>query len=99
MALPKWPGAEYAYKTAYKILDAMGKAGYEAHTAMQKKLPKSKQTRYSPSEDMRDFIDALDKGNEEKIKGYNLMFRGKYLDKKESIDDVSNRLIEALSKD
>jgi len=70
--LPAWPGASGAYTRAYRILEGMARAG---HVQPITKGHKSRRAyRSDVSDDMRDFIDALNKGDEERIKGYNLQY-------------------------
>lgn len=60
--LPNWRGASGAYGRAYRILEGMARRGH---------VKKSHGCCFV-SQDMQDFIDALNKGNEEEIKFNNL---------------------------
>lgn len=62
--LPIWRGAEGAYRRAYRILDSMAKAGHVKRGHRQ----------CFPSQEMRDIIDALNKGDEATIKYNNLVW-------------------------
>jgi hypothetical protein len=61
--LPTWTAAPEVYSTAYRVLDRMAARG---HVTMRKVRGK---TQCDPSEEIRDLIDALNKGDEERIKG------------------------------
>jgi hypothetical protein len=81
--LPAWQGASECYSKAYKILANMAQNGH----VKRHWIPYSKDHRYVnqyccyPSTDMTDLIDALNSGNEEKIKGMLLTdYYLKYLD-------------------
>lgn len=63
--LPNFPGARACYSRAYVLLDAMAKAG---HVKIIRARRGSKQ-HCVVSEDMENLIDALNKGDEERIKG------------------------------
>lgn len=63
--LPNWIGADGAYRNAYKNLSRMCAA--EARGV---------KGRYSPSDDVREYIKALDIGDEETIKYLNLRHIG-----------------------
>ena len=64
--LPSWPGASAAYSKAYANLEAMASSGHVPVTG------KGPHTQAHPSEEMRDAIDALNKGDEIRIKAFNL---------------------------
>ena len=66
--LPSWPHASKVYSRAYRVLKNMVRAGC-ATAPVYTKGGKLKKQGYV-SEEMNDFIDALNKGNEEKIKWY-----------------------------
>lgn len=57
--LPNWKSADAVYSKAYRLLERMALAG---HVTKQRK-------QVSVSEDMRDLVDALNIGDEERIKG------------------------------
>lgn len=69
--LPDWIGAEGAYKNATEMLKKMGKNG---HVSVQKNKW-GKVLNCTPSEEMNDLIEALNSGNEEKIKGLVSLYR------------------------
>ena len=65
--LPKWEGADKVYSVAYTILANMGRAG---HVTSPKLSKRGKVLRPGTvSEEMQALIEALDKGEEERIKG------------------------------
>ena len=66
--LPPFPGASGAYHRAYRILAAMAQAG---HVQV---VRSGRQTRCHVSDEMREFISVLDRGNEEVVKGLNLLY-------------------------
>lgn len=77
--LPSWPGAAAAYKRADKLLARLCEREADAQGKAHCKRGRSISTfRYNPSDDVRAWIDALDKGDEEQIKAFNLTFL--YLD-------------------
>lgn len=72
--LSNWPGAEHCYSRAYRLLERWGGANYAAAAANFK----GKHRRVGgvlvmpcpvPTDEMKSLIDALNKGDEEKIKG------------------------------
>jgi hypothetical protein len=63
--LPRWPGAAGAYARAYRILASMARSGHVTRT----------RGRCSSSPELREFIEALDRGDEEQIKGLNWQHR------------------------
>lgn len=63
--LPSWNGASAVYRKAYRTLALMAQAGHV--------LKSGRLGICYPSQDMRDLITALDKGDEEQIKGLLLM--------------------------
>ena len=63
MSLPNWPGADKCYSRAYKLLD------YWAKTDVQPFYYRGKMRSPGPSQRMVDLISALNKGDEEYIKG------------------------------
>jgi hypothetical protein len=78
----QWKGQSGAYSRAYRILEAMAQAGH-AKPARVNKKGKILQPG-SVSEEMREFIQSLDSGDEERIKAHILKnihhLRGKYRD-------------------
>ena len=62
--LPSWPGASAAYSKAYALLQVEAEAAWSMHG--------KRWHLYWPTEDARALIKALDKGDEETIKWYNL---------------------------
>lgn len=73
--LPKWIGAAHAYSKAYKILHALAKNAPHKHHVM---IPSSNSRRsnsfYVCTDIMEELIDALNKGDEERIKWHNLAY-------------------------
>lgn len=67
--LPSWRGASETYSKAYRVLDQMAADGHVSIRFWCGKIT------CSPSQDMEDLIDALNKGNEEKIKGLLMLAR------------------------
>ena len=77
--LPTWTGSSAAYSKAYRILEKMGRNG---HVTPYTYRPVGRDLKgrvimgmqMHVSQEMRDFIDALNKGDEETIKGLNLKY-------------------------
>lgn len=69
--LPTWNGASHCYSKAYRLLERMAATGAVTRTRTRKGYV------CHPSSDMTDIIDALNKGNEEQVKGL-LMTIGQY---------------------
>lgn len=65
--LPNWAGAEAVYSKAYAVLANMANRGHVTQT--NKIVGRKNQTVCYVSDDMENLIDALNKGDEEKIKG------------------------------
>ena len=65
--LPEWPGAAHCYSQAYRLLEKWGARNY-ATTKFKGKIKCP-----TPSDEMKSLIDALDRGDEEKIKGILLL--------------------------
>ncbi|HEC72592.1 MAG: hypothetical protein ACTSW7_00630 [Candidatus Thorarchaeota archaeon] len=64
--LPDWSRANEVYSRAYRVLENMARAG---HVSQIKPYFKNrKQKIYHVSDEMRNFIEALNEGDEEKIK-------------------------------
>lgn len=61
--LPTWPGAAHCYSKAYSLLNTMAKAG---HVTVLRRGRKAR--RCTVSGEMESLIDALNKGDEERIK-------------------------------
>ncbi len=61
--LPTWKSASAVYRKAYRTLELMAERGH---------VKRGHHCCY-PSQDMRDLIDALNKGDEEQIKGLLIM--------------------------
>jgi len=57
--LPEWSGAQHCYSKAYKVLENMASRGHVTKGRSQCFV----------SDEMTDLIKALDKGDEETIKG------------------------------
>jgi hypothetical protein len=65
--LPNWSGAEAVYSKAYAVLDSMAKRG---HVTVSSRIVGRKNAKVCHvSDDMESLIKALNKGDEEKIKG------------------------------
>ena len=60
--LPAWPGADACYSRAYRILAEMGRSGHVQRTGS------GRRARCHVSAEMTDFIGALNRGDEERIK-------------------------------
>jgi hypothetical protein len=69
--LPTWPGAAAAYSLAYKITGNMARS--RRHVTVRYNWL-GKPCGSSPSDELKDYIDALNKGDEERIKGLNLLW-------------------------
>lgn len=67
--LPSWPGADSCYSRSYVILAEMAKNGHVTQTKNRFV------TRCYVSPEMEDWIDALNKGDEERIKAKLLYMR------------------------
>ena len=64
--LPTWPGADAVYSKAYRVLESMARRGHATPAATHGRrviVPGA------ASPEMRDLIDALGRGDEERIKG------------------------------
>ena len=78
--LPEWPGAAAAYRKAYKILEHMAQSGHVTLGGSRCVVGigiEGKSIIGRPrmvSQEMQDFITALNEGDEEKIKGLNLQY-------------------------
>jgi hypothetical protein len=80
--LPSWRGASAAYSKAYKILEVWNRKEAAAQKRAHTKRGRAASTfRYRPTDEINAFIDALGKGDEEKIKAFNLLY-GHMLTKK-----------------
>jgi hypothetical protein len=81
-ATPSWRGASAAYDKAYKILEVWNRKEAAAQKRAHTKRGRAASTfRYRPTDEINAFIDALGKGDEEKIKAFNLLY-GHMLTKK-----------------
>lgn len=65
--LPNWSRASEVYSRAYRILKNMISTGHISRPFYQRERNYVFKT-HSVSDEMRDFIEALNEGNEEKIK-------------------------------
>jgi len=80
MTLPEWPGAAAAYRKAYKILEHMAQSGHVAFSGSRCVVGIDIDGKYIigrpriVSQEMQDFISALNEGDEEKIKALNLEY-------------------------
>ena len=81
-ALPSWRGASAAYAKADKILEVWNRKEAAAQKRAHTKRGRAASTfRYRPTDEIKAFTDALGKGDEEKIKAFNLLY-GHMLTKK-----------------
>lgn len=71
--LPKWLGAEHCYSRAYRLLERWGTANYAAAVAnfkgKRRRVGGALVIPCPPTDEMKSLIDALNRGDEEKIKG------------------------------
>lgn len=65
--LPNWKHSSEVYSRAYRILKNMACTGHVSKSFYQREQNHIYKTRYV-SDEMKDFIEALNEGNEEKIK-------------------------------
>ena len=80
--LPSWRGASAAYSKADKILEVWNRKEAAAQKRAHTKRGRAASTfRYRPTAEIKAFTDALNKGDEEKIKAFNLIY-GHMLTKK-----------------
>lgn len=75
MALPTWNGADHCYRKAYRILASMAARGHAMPPTGRHHHRRGVSYSFSGyvSQEMRDLIEALNKGDEETIKGLLLM--------------------------
>lgn len=75
-AVPKWPGAEKVYGALQRVLAVMAKKGHATAAVTTKRgrilAPGS------VSDEMRDLIDALNRGDEEQLKALQAQYRFRY---------------------
>jgi len=62
--LPNWQGAAGAYSRAYRILERMAQSGHV------RRVKRGRNYVCSVSQEMSDFIAALNSGNENDVKAY-----------------------------
>lgn len=74
MSLPDWPGAEVAYERAYRILEAIAEKYAKSNTKKQSWKSFNNKKGW-PFPEVNCFIDALNQGDEEAIKGTILQYR------------------------
>jgi hypothetical protein len=65
--LPNWPSADHCYSKAYRLLEKWGAANYRAAKAVY--MGKQTMPCPRPTPEMLSLIDALNRGDEEQIKG------------------------------
>jgi len=70
--LPNWPGASAAYSRAYRIMSNMARKGYVTPPIIGKRGRVLKSGHIS--QEMEDYVKALNSGDEETIKGLNLQY-------------------------
>ncbi|MFO0449971.1 MAG: hypothetical protein ACK52I_15135 [Pseudomonadota bacterium] len=67
--LPDWPGADGAYRRTVIIIANMAKAGHI------KRIGRGEKAKCEVSADLQDYIEAMNKGDEERIKALNHVWR------------------------
>jgi hypothetical protein len=67
--LPDWSGADGAYRRAAIITANMAKAGHV------KRIGRGEKAKCEVSADLQDYIEAMNKGDEEQIKALNHVWR------------------------
>ena len=78
--LPSWRGDSAVYSKAYAVLARMGRTGHVTPHVYHRNVGRNLKGKcisgmtMAPSEDMNDLIEALNKGNEERIKGLLLLY-------------------------
>lgn len=73
--LPKWPGAAACYSKLYRLLEIISRRqGQKAGWPMQSTHCRRSDSTIVCTEQMEAIIDALNKGDEERIKWYCLEF-------------------------
>jgi len=80
--LPSWPGASHCYKRAYRMLENMALHGHVRYR--------------TPSSEMDDLIEALDRGDEEKIKGLLMLYSDRGYETTETISERVRRQTKEL---
>lgn len=70
--LPKWAGAGHCYTKAYRFLDQMRANGHVVRRGIGRRAV------CTVSDEMRDLIDALDHGDEERIKGLLMQYPSRF---------------------
>lgn len=73
MNLPLWPGASEAYSKAYKIMEAMARSGHVSRLNGIRSKTKGP-IQVFVSDELRAYQDALNKGDEERVKGFNFQY-------------------------
>lgn len=71
---PDWPGSDVVYSRLYRLLEKMGADNWKSAVEQAKKR-RRKVKPPAPTEDMKTIIKALDKGDEEELKGLMHQFR------------------------
>lgn len=64
MSLPNWVGTEEVYRKLNKILEEINAASYKAFLSKKRK----KSEKWHPSEEVREVVEAMSKGDEEYLK-------------------------------
>jgi ribosomal protein L16 Arg81 hydroxylase len=70
--LPAWPGASKAYSFLYAVLRDLGASAYAAQVTTARKHRRA--VKFHPTDEMREIIEALNKGAEATIKGLKLHY-------------------------
>jgi len=73
--LPKWKGADRVYSYLYRVLEKMGLENWQAELATSKKRRRKIKKSPAPTEDMVMIIKALNKGDEESLKGIQMHYK------------------------
>lgn len=71
---PEWPGADAVYSYLYKVLEKMGSDNWAAEVAQAKKR-RTKPASPHPTDDMKNIMDALDAGDEERLKDLHMKYK------------------------
>lgn len=97
-ATPNWPGADAVYGNLGRVLDMMSKSGHATAPKVHKRTRKILKPAFV-SDEMRDLIDAMNRGNEEKLKGLQMQYRNRYPAAfKESIEEGWDQAQQMLRK-
>lgn len=96
--LPTWPGASAAYSRAYRNLEAWNAREAEGQRAVHRRAGRASSTfRYSPPDEIRDYVKALDQGDEETVKWWNLHYDQLFAGKVERLPKQNAALAKLLT--